>query len=59
MVSHNLDAVKRLCERAIWLDRGRMIKDTDTEEVVTKYRAAVEAWERSLEEARARDARPS
>jgi ABC-type polysaccharide/polyol phosphate transport system ATPase subunit len=59
VVSHNLNAVKQLCERAIWLDRGRVIKDTDSEEVITKYRAAVEAWERSLEEARARDARPS
>ncbi len=59
VVSHNLDAVKQLCERAIWLDRGRVIKDTDSGEVVTKYRAAVQAWERSLEEARARDARPS
>ena len=59
VVSHNLDAVQQLCERAIWLDRGRMIKDTNSAEVVTKYRAAVEVWERSLAEAKARDARPS
>ncbi len=59
VVSHNLDAVKQLCERAIWLDRGRIIKDTDSAEVVTKYRAAVEVWESSLAEAKARDARPS
>ncbi|UCC68568.1 MAG: ABC transporter ATP-binding protein [Armatimonadota bacterium] len=59
VVSHNLDAVKQFCERSIWLDRGWVIKDTDSEEVVAKYRAAVETWERSLEEARARDARPS
>ena len=59
VVSHNLDAVKQLCERAIWLDRGRIIKDTDSAEVVTKYRAAVEVWEKSLAEAKARDARPS
>ena len=59
VVSHNLDAVPALCERAIWLDRGRIVKDEDCEEVVTKYRAAVEAWERSLAEAKARDARPS
>ncbi len=58
VVSHNLEAVRQLCERAIWLDRGRLVKDTDSEEVIAKYRAAVEAWERSLAEARARDERP-
>ncbi len=58
VVSHNLEAVRKICDRAIWLDRGRMVKDTDSEEVVTKYRAAVAAWERSLEETRAGDARP-
>jgi ABC-type polysaccharide/polyol phosphate transport system ATPase subunit len=57
VVSHNLEAVKGLCERSIWLDRGRMIKDGNSEEVITTYRAAVEAWERSLAEARARDER--
>ena len=56
VVSHNLDAVTSFCERAIWLDRGRVIKDQDACEVVTKYRAAVEAWERSLAEAKARNA---
>jgi ABC-type polysaccharide/polyol phosphate transport system ATPase subunit len=56
VVSHNLDAVTSFCERAIWLDRGRVIKDQGTRDVVTKYRAAVEAWERSLAEAKARNA---
>ncbi len=56
VVSHNLDAITSFCERAIWLDRGRIIKDQDSTEVVTKYRAAVEAWERSLAEAKARNA---
>lgn len=59
VVSHNLDAVRQLCERAIWLDRGRIVKDTDSEEVIAKYRVSVELWERSLAEARARDAPPS
>ncbi len=56
VVSHNLESVKSLCERAIWLDRGHIVKDQDSEEVVTKYRAAVEAWERSLAEAKVRNA---
>ena len=59
VVSHDLKAVKGLCERAIWLDRGRMVKDGDSGEVVSTYRAAVEAWERSVAEARARDGRSS
>ncbi|MFB3882155.1 MAG: ABC transporter ATP-binding protein [Armatimonadota bacterium] len=58
VVSHNLDSVKALCERAIWLDRGRVIKDETATEVVTKYKLAVEAWERSLAEAKARNAPP-
>jgi len=56
VVSHNLESVGILCERAIWLDRGRIVKDEDSPEVITKYKAAVEAWERSLAEAKARDA---
>ena len=58
VVSHNLNAVKSLCERAIWLDRGRIIKDGEAEQVIAKYREAVEEWERSVAEARARNARP-
>ena len=56
VVSHNLESVGILCERAIWLDRGRIVKDEDSHEVITKYKAAVEAWERSLAEAKIRDA---
>ena len=59
VVSHNLDAVKALCERALWMDRGRIFRDGECQLVVEKYRAAVEAWERSLAEAKARDERPS
>lgn len=31
-VSHNMDTVRKMCDKAIWLDRGRvrMIGDTDT-----------------------------
>jgi lipopolysaccharide transport system ATP-binding protein len=36
-VSHNLTAVKSLCTRAMWLDRGRIVKAGETEEVVTDY----------------------
>ena len=36
-VSHNLDAVKSLCERAIWLERGRVVADGQASAVVDEY----------------------
>ena len=36
-VSHNLDAVKQLCHRAIWLDSGQVRADGPTAEVVNHY----------------------
>ncbi|MGH9347682.1 MAG: ABC transporter ATP-binding protein [Vicinamibacterales bacterium] len=38
-VSHNLDAVQRLCSRGLLIDRGRVAADGPMGEVVTKYRA--------------------
>ena len=37
LVSHNPDAVKSLCERAIWLDRGRVVADGQASAVVDEY----------------------
>jgi lipopolysaccharide transport system ATP-binding protein len=37
LVSHNLSAITRLCDRAILLDKGRLIADGPTEEVVSTY----------------------
>lgn len=37
LVSHNLSAITRLCHRAILLDKGRLIADGPTEEVVSTY----------------------
>ncbi len=36
-VSHNMMAVKSLCGRAIWLDKGKIIMDGKAEEVVDQY----------------------
>lgn len=36
-VSHNLSAVKSLCERVIWLNEGEIKKEGDPEEVVSEY----------------------
>lgn len=36
-VSHDLEAVKRLCNRAIWIDEGKIRCEGDPEEVVAAY----------------------
>jgi lipopolysaccharide transport system ATP-binding protein len=36
-VSHNMAAVRALCERAIQLSRGRVIRDAETEVVASEY----------------------
>ena len=36
-VSHNEDAIARLCQRAILLEAGRLVKDGSTEEVFSQY----------------------
>jgi ABC-type polysaccharide/polyol phosphate transport system ATPase subunit len=39
-VSHNLDAISRLCSRAIWLDQGQIAAEGDTGDVVEAYLSA-------------------
>ncbi|HEY0521170.1 MAG TPA: hypothetical protein VGC84_16900, partial [Ilumatobacteraceae bacterium] len=36
-VSHNLDAVKQLCPRSIWMDNGRVRADGRTGDVIDEY----------------------
>lgn len=38
-VSHDMQAVRDLCERAIWLDHGRVQMDSGADEVVANYLA--------------------
>jgi ABC-type polysaccharide/polyol phosphate transport system ATPase subunit len=38
-VSHALDAVRSLCRRAIWLDRGKIVADGPAAEVIDRYLA--------------------
>lgn len=59
VVSHDLNSLQHLCQRAIWLDRGHMAMDADCEEVIRRYRAAVEERERAAAEARSPHARPA
>ncbi|MBU5612558.1 ABC transporter ATP-binding protein [Geomonas azotofigens] len=36
-VSHNMGAINKLCDRAIWLESGQLLESSDTETVVQKY----------------------
>jgi lipopolysaccharide transport system ATP-binding protein len=36
-VSHDLDQIVDLCERTIWIDRGRLRADGETRAVITDY----------------------
>ncbi len=36
-VSHDIDAVRKFCTRAIWIDNGRIVMDGDVNSVSSKY----------------------
>lgn len=55
-VSHNLDAVRRLCRRAVWLDHGILREDGEVGEVVQHYIESVHYQDARLPE---RDSAPS
>ena len=42
-VSHDMEAVSRICDRVVWLKGGELHRDGQPEEVVTEYQNA--AWE--------------
>ena len=37
IVSHSLDSIKKLCDRAIWIYDGEVKKDGQTKEVIDEY----------------------
>jgi lipopolysaccharide transport system ATP-binding protein len=37
LVSHSTPTIKSLCDRVVWLDRGRLVTEGDTEEVIEAY----------------------
>lgn len=44
-VSHDLASVQRLCDRAIWIERGRLLMEGDTLSVTKSYAASVREQE--------------
>ena len=52
-VSHDMDAIARLCDRVLWLNAGQIVKIGTPDEVVTQYQNS--AWSlsaRSVKDAR-------
>jgi ABC-type polysaccharide/polyol phosphate transport system ATPase subunit len=45
--SHDLASLERLCDRAIWLEQGRVRQVGACAEVVTAYRASLRAASRA------------
>jgi lipopolysaccharide transport system ATP-binding protein len=39
-VSHDMSAIRRLCQRVIWLSAGRIVEDGDPETVIAHYESA-------------------
>ena len=50
LVSHQLNQIRRLCQRAIWVDGGMVRKSGPTAEVVSAYETAMTSTERSTED---------
>ncbi|NLT72834.1 MAG: ABC transporter ATP-binding protein [Chloroflexi bacterium] len=48
-VSHDLDAVQSLCQRAVWLDRGRMMMDGECGEVLDAYVASAQEEDQDVQ----------
>jgi teichoic acid transport system ATP-binding protein len=43
LVSHSMNTITSMCERAIWIDQGTLIADGPSEEVVAQYNAFTDA----------------
>ncbi|MBQ9807133.1 MAG: ABC transporter ATP-binding protein [Clostridia bacterium] len=40
LVSHNIDQIRRLCDRVIWLDHGKVVDIGDTQDICDRYSSA-------------------
>jgi ABC-type polysaccharide/polyol phosphate transport system ATPase subunit len=54
LVSHGLDAVRNICDRAAWLDHGSLVKEGEAHDVVTAYLESVRDDRRAHEQASGR-----
>lgn len=44
-VSHDMSAVQMICDRCVWIERGRMIMDSDPNDVSKRYAASIRKQE--------------
>ena len=49
-VTHDVDAVRRFCTRAIWIDCGKIVLDGDVNEVTSKYMEFITGNKKNAEE---------
>ncbi len=54
LVSHSLGVVRMTCNRAIWLEKGRVVMDGEANEVVDAYEALYDPEQEALERKRHR-----
>jgi len=47
-VSHNLEAIKKISNRVIWLEHGQIKSEGETESVVSQYFRQIETERTSL-----------
>ncbi len=50
-VSHQMNQLRRLCGRCLWLDRGRVVDFGETRDILTRYEASVMALDAAGPEA--------
>jgi lipopolysaccharide transport system ATP-binding protein len=51
LVSHDIGAVLAICDRAIWIDRGRLVEDGEPARVVHHYQTFMASSDESLDAA--------
>lgn len=48
LVSHDIDTIRRFCDRCIWLSDGNLIMDGDTESVTAEYMESVTGFAENI-----------
>lgn len=57
LVSHDIYTTSQLCERIVWIDRGRILMDGPAQEVIKAYEASIRLQEEDRLRRRALEAR--
>jgi len=52
VVSHNMNTIRRLCKRTLWINKGKLMADGETMEVVREYSIFTVGLEKTIAEER-------